>query len=302
MKKRWLCMGVVGLLLIGFLAWQGKGEVVTVTTAEIFTQRVEQTVTCTGVVECAETTGVYLPIGCVIRQVCVKEGERVEQGDVLAVMNKPATLAASEKQEIRIPLAAMEEEITAPGSGVVVAVNVVEGSMLEKGIPCVLLALEQDIQVRIGLREKDLQKIRQGMAVRLFGDGFSRSVYSGTISEISAAARTDTGSGTVVEGVVKLDAGQQDASLRLGLSARATVVTAVTERGLLVPHEAVLNDGKGYYVYLLSDGFARRKDLDVVGQVAAGMLLNDRSLEGKTVICNPAKIPRDGAAVMEEVS
>lgn len=299
MKKRWWFFLLAGVVVVGAVTINREPTPETVTTAVLRAGRVEQTISCTGMVESGKTTKISLPITCVIRSIGVKEGDRVEQGDILATIDKEATLATMGEESQRIALAAIDEKITAPSSGVVVAVSAVEGVPLEQGMPCVVMSLEQDLQVRICLREKDLKVIQPGMVVRLTGDGFARSVYSGVLTEISAAARTDTASGTIVEGVVKFDEGESDTSLRLGLTARATVVTSVTEAGLLVPHEALLNDGDGYYVYLLRDGCASRQNIQVVGRVAAGILLADRSLEGQTVICHPSKTLRDGMAVEE---
>ncbi len=302
MKKRWIAVLLVGLFGIGMLFMNRGSEPVKVNTVVLTAGRVEQTVTCTGVVESAKATGVFLPVACLMEQVGVKEGDRVEKGTLLAKVDKKATLERAENEAVRIALAAMPEEVTAPGAGIVVGVSAVEGAFAETGTPCVLLALEQDLQVRICLREKDLQVMQQGMAVRLSGDGFSRTAYTGSLQEISAVARTDTGAGTMVEGIVQLDEGQVDASLRLGLTARATVITQVTEQGVLIPHEAVLTDDEGTYVYLLKNGRAERQNLATVGQVAAGVLLEDCALEGATVICEPSKIARDGMIVEEALS
>ena len=299
MKKRWWMLLLIGVITVGAVSINREPTPETVTTTLLTTGRVEQTISCTGVVESAKATNVSLPIACVIEKLCVKEGDRVEEGAVLATIDKEATLATLGEGPERVMLAAMAEEITAPNSGVVIGVNAIEGALLEKGMPCILLALEQDLQVRICLREKDLKVLEPGMVVRLTGDGFARSVYSGVLSEIAAAARTDTTAGTIIEGVVKLDEGESDTSLRLGLTARVTVVTSVTESGLLVPHEAVLNDGEGYYVYLLRDGCAYRQNIQVAGQVADGVLLADQSLEGQKVIRQPSKTIQNGMAVEE---
>jgi len=302
MKKRWMLVFLAGAVALGVWLLGNGTEPVQVNTTVLKAERVEQTVVCTGVVESAKATGVFLPVPCIVKEVNVKEGSRVKKGEVLAVIDKRATFETAGNDVTRMYLAAMAEEITAPESGVVVAVNALAGAPTEAGTPCVLLALERDLQVRLCLREKDLQVIKQGMPVRLTGEGFSRSMYYGTLTEISSAARTDTSAGIMVEGVVTLDEGQRDDSLRLGLTARATVVTKVNESGVLVPHEAVLSDEKGRYVYLLKEGCAVRQAVEVAAQVKDGVLLADRSLVGQTVINNPDKIHQSGMAVEEAAS
>ena len=106
----------------------------------------------------------------------------------------------------------------------------------------------------------------------------------------------------MVEGVVSPDVGQTDDSFRLGLSAKATVITSVIEEGYLIPYEAVLADEKGSYIYVLQDGKACLRRVEEVVQVPQGLLLTDGSLEDATVIMEPEKVAGDGADVMEAVA
>ncbi len=302
MKKRWFWLLGAMLVAVGIGMWVNRPVTPpTVKTEMLTATQVEQTVTCNGVVEAVDGVGVFAPVSCRIREVRVTEGQRVKKGDVLAVVDKETTYADTSDISTQVVLAAMEEELTAPEDGIVVEVSVEAGETLELGTPCVLLVRPCDLRVRIAIREKDLRVLREGMSVRLSGDGLEQSSYQGTLTEISGTASVNS-STTVVEGIVSPDVGQTDDSFRLGLSAKATVITSVIEEGYLIPYEAVLADEMGSYIYVLRDGKACLRRVEGVVQVPQGLLLTDVSLEDATVIMEPEKVAGDGADVTEAVA
>ena len=299
MKKWWIWLVVVAVAGSGIGVVLGWPETpVAVETETLQPRRVEQTVTCSGLVEAADTTGVVLPMNCVLEQVHVRVGQQVEKGAVVATVNKEATRKLLGNQPAALMgLASMEAELTAPETGIVVAVAGTPGTVLEAGNPCAVLAPRSALRVRITIREKDLPSLETGMQARVSGDGFSRDSYRGALAEISYTAGA-SGTGAVVEGVVTLEKNQADASLRLGLTAKAAIVTAVSEEALVVPYEAVVSDSDGRdYVYVLEEGLARRRELTVAAQLGDGLLLADGGLEGAQVILEPEKIFGEGMAV-----
>ena len=298
MKKRWIWLAAIVLTVAVAAVWMRAPDApTTVSAITPQLQRVEQTVSCMGVVECSAPTAVALPVGCVIDRVLVKAGDRVAAGDVLAVVDKEATRRSLSDSASLVVLAAMGEEITAPAAGTVMEMGAQKGQYLDSGTPCAVLALDEDVQIRIAIRERDLRTLKQGMTVRVSGDGFDRASYDGVLTAIASTADGDGAGGIVVEGVVSLAENAFDPSLRLGLTARASVVTAVTEEGLLLPYEAVMSDADGYYVYVVEDGQAARKNITVTAQVADGVLLSDDALLQASVIREAESIQTAGQRV-----
>lgn len=302
MKKRWIFAIVAVVVAVGIgVRLRVPSAPPTVRTMVLTPSAVEQTVSCNGVVEAVDGVGVFAPIACYIREVRVTAGQRVCKGDVLALIDKETTLAQSDDMATRIALAGMAEELLATDDGIVAEVSAEPGKVLKVGTPCALLVRSCDLRIRIGIREKDLRVLQEGMRVRISGDGLERAAYNGRLSEISCAAST-SGSSTVVAGLVCPDDGEADDSFRLGLTAKATVVVSVTENGYLVPYEAVLSDEQGSYIYLLRDGTAQRHNVSAADQVAGGLLLSDAALGEAAVILEPEKVTGDGCAVEEASS
>ena len=297
MKKRWLVWIVMAVVLISAVWLWMPEQPIAVAVVTVQPRRVEQTVSCVGVIETEDTTTVAVPTACVIREVKVKVGDRVAEGDVLAVVDKEATRQNLVDATALMALAAMPEQILAPASGTVLDIRAVQGRVLEQNVPCAVLALDEDVQIRIAIRERDLRVLQTGMAVRISGDGFTEKVYNGVLSYISSAAIADEAGGTVVEGVVTLSDNEFDPSLRLGLTAKATVITVVTDGGVLLPYESIMTDEKGSYVYVIEDGRAKRKEIQVTAQVAEGMLLKDTTLMQTQIVCDAACIRDNGQRV-----
>ena len=302
MKKRWFWLIGIVVAMVGIGVWVNRPVTPpTVKTTALTPTRVEQTVSCNGVVEAVDGVGVFAPVSCCIREVRVAVGQRVKKGDVLIVIENEATYADTGDIPTQVALAAMKEELTAPEDGIVVEVSAEAGETLPFGTPGALLVRPCDLQVRIAIREKDLRVLREGMRVRISGDGLEQTSYTGKLTEISGTASADS-SATIVEGVVIPDEGQTDDSFRLGLSAKATVITSVIEEGYLVPYEAVLADEQGSYIYILQDGRACMRRVENASQVPYGLLLADDFLANATVIMEPEKVMGDGTVVTEAAS
>ena len=301
-KKWWILLLILLVVAVGVGWWMSRPEQPpTVKTTVLTPTQVEHTVSCNGVVEAVDGVGVFAPVSCRIREVKVTVGQRVNKGDVIAVIDKDATLSETGDIATQVALAAMEEELVATEDGIVIEVSAEVGKTLKCGTPCAVLVRPEDLRVRIAIREKDLRTLREGMQVRISGDGLEKSSYSGVLTEISCTASTNS-SATVVAGVVTPDMGVADTSFRLGLTAKATVITSVTENGYLVPYEAVLADENGSYFYLLQDGRTHIYRVEAAKQVARGWLLTDETLADASVVLEPEKVAGDGAMVMEVAS
>ena len=199
--------------------------------------------------------------------------------------------------ESLVMLAATEKEIVASGDGVVVSVEVESGQPLMDGMPCMAVVYDKNLQVRIAIPEKHLPTLSQGMPVRISGSGFDKSVYVGVLEEIAATAQTEMSGGTIVQGVVRLE--NPDDSLRIGLNARATIVTSVTEEALVIPYNAMVTDDSGKYVYLMQEGCAKRVPITNFVEVGKGILVNDETFHNAVVVMQPERITQEGQAIRE---
>lgn len=300
MKKWWILPIVVGVVAAAVSVRNSDTQPSSVRATVLQTQRVEQTVSCNGAVEAGEITGVVAAQTCVVGEVLVEVGQRVKAGDPLITIDKEMTKRmqlSDDRLSEALTLTVMGEAITAPTDGIVLSVEAVDGAMVETTAPCVTIAATSDLQVRVLIREKQLPELEVGQTVRISGAGFDKEVYHGRLDEISSAASSSSGGEGIVEGVVTLDEGEADESMRIGLSAKVKVVVSAVDEGLLLPYEAIVQENGESYVYFAEDGQAIRQTIEPQGEFAGGVLVSQTDWAGRTLVLEPDKVEGDGTAV-----
>lgn len=297
MKKYvWLVLGT-GLAvaaIFGIKAWTTKEEI-PVTLMTIEPQTVQQTVNCTGKVEASESQAVYVEIPCVAKEIYVKEGQTVKQGDALFSVDAEATREALSQFAGSLPNGISDitdTQVTAPVSGVVASLSVREGEVTDHTQPCATITSGEGKQIAVAIRERFLPQVQIGQKVIVTGVAFSEEQYLGTLTSLAASAHQEylgTVSETVVDAVVSLDEGVVDDSLRTGLNAKAEIVTQTAEDVLLVPYECLVQNEQGedcVYVYR-ENGVAERQPIEVADEYADGVLVVSGISAGERVVQTP---------------
>jgi HlyD family secretion protein len=146
------------------------------------------------------------------------------------------------------------------------------------------------IEVTVSIAEADIRLVKEGMPAAVTGAAFPDTVLSGSVTSLSSAAHTDAAGRTCVAVTLTLDQTQDfEGELRSGYSAHAVIETEEPRTLLTIPYGVILQDAGGEFVYVLTDGAVRRRDIETgtelpdVTEVTAGLTLEDK------VILNPSE-------------
>jgi multidrug efflux pump subunit AcrA (membrane-fusion protein) len=129
------------------------------------------------------------------------------------------------------------------------------GQSVKQGMPLFELVNMERIQAMARVEEADLHQLAEKMPVEITGDGFEGMVLKGRIINISSQGkRTDEFSGsTTYDVTVSIDplTPEQQKQVRIGMSARLSIVTYRAENGIALPAEAVRHDesGQAFVIY-----------------------------------------------------
>ena len=256
--------------------------------------------------EAAESEDVFVQWPCVAGDVSVSVGQRVKKGDVLFRVDGEATMAAVSgwSEAVSGELQEGDLNVYAPIDGIVTQLNVKQGDVTDHQKPCAVIAPREDVCIAVAIREKHLRDVKVGQRVEVSGVGFAKESYGGVLSAIADSAHQQyigSVSETVVDAVVRLDEGQSDKSLRVGLGATATVTVDTVENALLIPYECIAQHDNGEeYIYVLEDdGKAHRRAVVPTAEYANGALVVSGVSAGERLVLSPEELDGECVAVEE---
>ena len=196
--------------------------------------------------------------------------------------------------------------ITSPIDGVVIQIDikvgetVIAGTTNIPGSTMMVVADPSETLTEVQVDEADIAQVREGQSADVFTAAYPDTPLSGTIQSIASVARQTPGQASL-SFLVKVLLDEQDSMIiRPGMSVRADIYTQTSEETLAVPVQAVLYDedtddeGKEEqtYVFVMQDGKAIRKVVEVGLSSDSDQEITDGLEEGELVISGPFRILR----------
>lgn len=183
--------------------------------------------------------------------------------------------------------------LKAPDDAIVTAVSVHAGELVQPGQPLLSLGSRRHLRAVLGIEPEDLHQLRTGMPVQLrpvFGPDDVR--IRAPLAVLHAVVNPST---HLVDAVVDL-AGSQAAPLVPGSWVRARIAVQ-RKQALAVPHDALLEDDRGDYVFVVRDGHARRVDVHVELRTSRRYAVSGKLKAGDAVVISGNYELRDGMSV-----
>lgn len=183
-------------------------------------------------------------------------------------------------------------KIISPVDGIVVSRDVDEGQTVAASFQTpTLFQVAQDLtkmQIEVNVSEADIGKIKKGQEVEYTLDGYSDSVFYGTVSEVRIAPTTVS---NVVTYTVIVQVNNEDQKMIPGMTANVSIITNKSENVICVPTDALkfttsdITGGKKYKeqgLWVLRDNKPERitiktgaKDSDKTEIISADLKEND---------------------------
>ncbi len=196
--------------------------------------------------------------------------------------------------------------ILSPIDGVVIQVDikvgetVIAGTTNIPGSTMMVIADPSETLTEVQVDEADIAQVREGQNADIFTAAYPDTPLSGTIQSIASVARQTPGQASL-SFLVKILLDEQDSMIiRPGMSVRADIYTQSSEETLAIPVQAVLYDedaddeGKEEqtYVFVVQDGKAIRRDVEVGISSDSDQEITDGLEEGEIIISGPFRVLR----------
>ena len=183
--------------------------------------------------------------------------------------------------------------VTIDFNGIVSSVDVVKGQTVTEGTPLFTVKNSEKVKATIAVSKYDLEKIAIGQKAKVTING---NEYDGTLSNLNKIAQANQSGTPMVNVDIHIE--NPDDKIFIGVEAKVYLETAKKEQVLLIPIECVNSDTKGEFCWVIVDGVATRKDIeigisdDTYTEVVSG--LN----EGEQVVTDMTVALEEGMTVM----
>jgi len=183
-------------------------------------------------------------------------------------------------------------KVSAAQGGVVTKKSVSVGSMLMPGSPVAFIIDTDNLRLTVQVGEREILKIRKGMAVEVLSDLYPGRLFSGVIASISP--KGDAALSFPVEIDLKTPASRP---LYDGMSAKARINLG-EHRILAIPRSSIVGSYQKPQAYVVHDGVARLVDLTAGGEFGTDLEILGGLAETDDLVVDGQNNLYDGAAIV----
>lgn len=181
--------------------------------------------------------------------------------------------------------------VVAPISGVVASRDIKPGNFVQINSPIIRIVDSSRLEATLNVPEREIAKLKPGQSVGLIADAMPGRQFSGTVDRVSPVV--DTGTGTFR--VVTMFSGEGD--LQPGMFGRLSINYDQRADALVVPRNALLEDGGAPAVYVVRDGKAQRTELKLGYDDSGWIEVREGLQSGDEVVIAGKAALREGSAV-----
>jgi len=188
----------------------------------------------------------------------------------------------------------------APFSGIITGKHINEGETINPMMPggrgVVTLMDISKVKIKVNIPAKDLRDIRIGLKSLLRVDSYPDEIFEGKVFIINPAADPLTRSFEV-----QIAAANPDFKLKAGMFARVEIMVEKRENVVVVPIDAILEEGENNYVFITENSKAFKKLVKlglregILVEVISGLMENEKVVTvGKEMLKDGSSIAIQG--------
>jgi multidrug efflux pump subunit AcrA (membrane-fusion protein) len=175
--------------------------------------------------------------------------------------------------------------IPSPFDGTIIENSMVQGHRVEAGTEVCFISDLRTVWAILNVLEKDLASVRVGSAVSIRVGAYPGQVFAGEVTFVDNIM--DEGTRTVR---VRVEVANRDGRLKPGMFVDGDIDRGSERQGLVVPSEAVQQEGASHFVFVDRNGRFYRRDVQPGVEFGAVFEIRGGLAAGDTVVVGGAFI------------
>jgi membrane fusion protein (multidrug efflux system) len=182
--------------------------------------------------------------------------------------------------------------IRSPISGVVDDRYMNKGEMSAPGVPILSVVDVSRVKISAGVPEKYVEQISKGQEVKITIDVLPGQEFSGKISYVSPTL--SQGSRTFE---IEIIINNRKLALKPEMSANIELARSEKENAIAIPQDYIIDYGSEKYLFVLEDGIAKKRDVELGGRNENLVLIKSGLNAGDKLIIEGFQSLNDGEKV-----
>jgi multidrug efflux system membrane fusion protein len=180
--------------------------------------------------------------------------------------------------------------VTSPISGIVIDRAAEIGLMAMPSSPLFTIAEAGPLELQVNVPEQEMSHLKVGAPVQVESAAFPGEIFTGKIREVSPSVDPQT---RQIKAKIDLGKGGQ---LKVGMFVRGTIQTQ-SRKALVLPASAVQTDGSQAFVYLETEGKAKRVNIQTGIREGAQVEILSGLDAGAPVVTEGGAFLKDGSKI-----
>ena len=254
----------IGLLLAGFILFKlfyqrpalkeealpkGLTQSIAVKATQVKKEDLNLMLSYAGAIKAKEEVRVYSKVTGKLAEYLVREGEHIEKGQTIALVDRDETGLKYELAKVESPISGIVGETMLDKGAVVLPTSGI--------VPGTTLAIVVDMDkmtVKLDIPEVDVPYFKNGLKAKVQADAYPNEDFLGEVSKVSEVV--DTATRTLP---VEITISNDEHRLKSGMFARIKIYAAELKDRLVLPQDALIQELGQNYVFLVEDNTAKKK-------------------------------------------
>jgi multidrug efflux pump subunit AcrA (membrane-fusion protein) len=186
-------------------------------------------------------------------------GDAIPDGATGALLG---TFIAAKENLTAADTALKNTQLTAPISGTVMTLTLNAGDYVSSGAAIATISDLTHPSLEVFLDETDWNNVRVGNSAEVSFDILAKRTFTGKVVQVDPGLYSLNGT-SVVRAIVTLDSVDASFNLPLGTSGSVDVIGGRATNVILVPIEALNQNGSQYFVYVMENGVPTKRVVEI---------------------------------------